>query len=151
MNKSSTLRHNNHSVSRLLVHLVFSTKYRRAVISDSVWHSLSGGFAIALLRLDCVLIEGNHDRDHVHLVVEYPPKLSISSLANALKGSSSFHVRRDCADELRSRLRGDAFWTPAFFAASCGGAPIEILKLYVQNQQSKAALKGGASTLQRFR
>ena len=53
----------------------------------------------------------------------YPPKVSISSLANALKGISAFYVRRDYSRELRLPLRGDSFLTPAFFPAQCGGAP----------------------------
>jgi len=134
---STELRRNNHSVSRLLVHLVFVVKYRHAVISDSVWTSLRYGFDLSAKRLDLVLVELNHDKDHVHLVVEYPPKVSISEMANALKGNSSFVARRDCKDELRKKLWGSAFWTPSFFAASCGGAPIETLKLYVQSQQTK--------------
>jgi putative transposase len=139
---STELRRNNHSVSRLLVHLVFVVKYRHAVISDAVWTSLRYGFDLSAKRLDLVLVELNHDKDHVHLVVEYPPKVSISEMANSLKGNSSFVARRDCKEELRKRLWGTAFWSPSFFAASCGGAPIETLKLYVQSQQTKAALKG---------
>lgn len=81
---STELRRNNHSVSRLLVHLVFVVKYRHAVISDSVWTSLRYGFDLSAKRLDLVLVELNHDKDHVHLVVEYPPKVSISEMANAL-------------------------------------------------------------------
>lgn len=121
-------------------------KYRHAVISDSVWTSLRYGLDLSAKRLDLVLVELNHDKDHVHLVVEYPPNVSISEMANALKGNSSFVARRDCKEELRKKLWGSAFWTPSFFAASCGGAPIETLKLYVQSQQTKAALKGGVST-----
>ena len=102
-------------------------------------------------RLDLVLVELNHDKDHVHLVVEYPPKVSISDAANALKGNSSFVARRDCKEELRPKLWGSAFWTPSFFAASCGGAPIETLKLYVQNQQNgTVGLKAEVSTQEEF-
>ena len=148
---STTLRRNNHSVSRLLVHLVFVVKYRRAAISETVWKSLRYGFELAAKRLDLVLVEPNHDKDHVHLVVEYPPKVSISDAANALKGNGSFVARRDCKEELRKKLWGSAFWTPSFFAASCGGAPIETLKLYVQNQQNGTdALKGMVSTQEEF-
>jgi hypothetical protein len=56
--------------------------------------------------------------------------------------NASFVARRDCKREAREKLWGDAFWTPSFFAASTGGAPIDTLKLYVQSQQTKAALKG---------
>jgi putative transposase len=130
------LRREKHSVSRLIVHLVFVVKYRRKVISNEVWAVLCNGFDLAAKRLDLVLVETNHDIDHVHLVVEYPPKRSISEIANALKGNSSFVVRRDCKQEFRGKLWGSAFWTPSYFAASSGGAPIEILKQYVQSQGS---------------
>ena len=128
------LRREKHSVSRLVVHFVFVVKYRRKVISNAVWASLSIGFDLAAKRLNLVLVETNHDIDHVHLVVEYPPKQSISEIANALKGNSSFVVRRDCKEEVRGKLWGAAFWTPSYFAASSGGAPIDILRLYVQSQ-----------------
>ena len=108
-----------------------------SVISESVWESLKHGFGLTAKRFDLVLVELNHDRNHVHLVVEYPPKVSISDMVNGLKGSSSFVVRRDCKQEIVGKLWGSAFWSPSFFAASCGGAPIEILKLYVQSQQTK--------------
>lgn len=134
---STTLRRNNSSVSRLLVHLVFVVKYRRAVISETVWESLKYGFSLAAKRLDLSLVELNHDRNHVHIVVEYPPKVSISEMANGLKGNSSFVVRRDRRQELAGKLWGSAFWSTSYFAASCGGAPLEILKQYVRSQQEK--------------
>jgi len=142
---SNNFRRNLHSVSKLLAHFVFVVKYRHAVITEPVWMSLQYGFGLAAKRLNLVLIEVNHDKNHVHLIVEYPPKISASSVAEALKGNSSFVVRRDCKEELQSKLWGSAFWTPSFFVVSCGGAPIETLKLYVQTQ-TKAALKGGVST-----
>ena len=131
---STDLRRNNHSVSKLLVHLVFVVKYRRSAITESVWKSLQYGFGLAATRLGLVLVESNHDADHAHLVVEYPPSVSISDLVAALKGNSSFVVRRDCKEEVRGKLWGAAFWTPSYFAASSGGAPIDILRLYVQSQ-----------------
>ena len=72
--------------------------------------SLRHGFDLSAKRLDLVLVELNHAKDHIHLFVEYPPKVSISEMANALKGNS-------------------------FFEASCGGAPNDALKLYGQSQQ----------------
>lgn len=139
-------RREKNSVSKLIVHFVFVVKYRRQAISDSVWKGLRNGFDLAAKRLDLCIVEANHERDHAHLVVEYPPKVSIAAAANALKGNSSFVARRSCGAESRSALRGEHFWTPSYFAASCGGAPVEVLKQYVQDQQFKAALKGGVST-----
>lgn len=73
-----------------------------------------------------------------------PPDISASKIAGSLKGNSSFTVRRECKAELVGKLWGKAFWTPSYFVASCGGAPIEVIRCYVQ-QQGKAALKGGDS------
>ena len=131
------LRRSNHSVSCLLVHLVFVVKYRRSVISPVVWSYLQRGFARAAEAHSCVLVEANHDKNHAHLVLEYPPSVSLATLVGALKGQSSFLVRRACSTELLPRLWGGAFWSPSYFAASCGGAPLETLKRYVQSQQTK--------------
>jgi putative transposase len=126
----------------LLVHLVFVVKYRRKAISAPVWASLNYGFNMAAKRLGLTLLEVNHDLDHAHLVVGYPPSVSVSELVNALKGSSAFIARQDCAAELNQTLRATCFWTPSFFAASCGGAPVEVLKRYVQNQEHGIRPKG---------
>ena len=142
---------NRHSVSKLLVHLVFVVKYRRAAISSHVWDSLKSGFELAAKRIGVVLVELNHDKNHVHVIVEYPPRISVSRIANALKGNGSFTVRRECRTELHPMLWSSSFWSPSYFAASCGGAPIEVLKQYVQSQQNKAALKGGVSNPERIR
>ena len=131
-----------------MAHLVFVTKYRRPVISENIWGSLCYGFNLASKRLSLGIVELNYERDHVHLIVEYSPKLSVSEIVNSLKGTSSIVARRDCVEELKCKLYGDAFWTPSYFASSCGGATIGVLKGYVQ-AQNKAALKGGVST-QRF-
>lgn len=135
---ATVYRREKSSVSRLVVHLVFVVKYRRSAITEDTWPSLRYGFAQAAKRLELVLIEENHDGNHAHLVVSYPPKVSVSELVNALKGTSSFVVRRDCAPALRGKVWGTAFWTPSFFSASVGGAPIEILRQYVQNQTKPA-------------
>ncbi len=143
---SIEIRRNNHSVSKLLAHLVFVVKYRRKVITDTVWETLVESFKESTKQLDVDLVEYNHDVDHVHLVVEYPPCSTISHIVGHLKGRSSFVVRRAHKSELQPSLWGRSFWTPSYFVASCGGAPIETLKLYVQNQHSNTALKGGVST-----
>ena len=110
-------------------------KYRHNIISETVWQSLVYGFNLASKRLGIILTELNHDKNHVHLIVEYPPKLSVSQIVHSLKGVSSFVVRRDCKKELRDKLWGLSFWTPSFFASSCGGAPLDVLKSYVQSQR----------------
>lgn len=126
-----------HVVHRLSVHLVFITKYRRKAITDLVWEALKSGFESAAARLGLTLRETNHNSDHVHLVVDYPPSLSVSEIVNALKGVSSRIARRDCMPEIREKLWGEHFWSPSYFAASCGGAPLKLIQQYVETQRER--------------
>ena len=77
------------------------------------------------------LVECNGEDDHVHLLVEYPPKIAVSQLMNSLKGVSSRMLKRNH----RVRTHQNHLWSPSYFAASCGGAPLDIIKQYVQQQR----------------
>lgn len=66
--------------------------------------------------------------------MEYPPKVSVSSLVRSLKGVSSRMLRQERVD-LRLHYWNGQLWGPSYFAASCGGAPIEIIRQYVEQQQ----------------
>jgi len=75
------------------------------------------------------------ENNHVHLLVRYPPKVAVSHLVNSLKGVSSRMLRRERPD-LAARYWKGVLWSPSYFAASCGGAPINILKEYIQQQNT---------------
>jgi len=128
------LRHGRHSVSALQVHLVFVTKYRRGVLDAAALDWLAEHFARICERMEARLIASDGEDDHVHLLVEYPPKHSISVLVNALKGTSS-RLLRQARPDLARRYWKDVLWSPSYFAASAGGAPLSVLKQYVENQR----------------
>ena len=73
---------------------------------------------------------------HVHLLVNYPPKIAVSALVNSLKGVSSRMIRKKNDPGIRAKLWGGALWSPSYFAASCGGAPIGIIRQYIERQQA---------------
>lgn len=81
------------------------------------------------------LIEMDGEDDHVHLLVEYPPKVAVSSLVNSLKGVSSRLLRREHPD-IQKRYWKGVLWSPSYFASSCGGAPISIVWQYIEQQQT---------------
>ena len=81
------------------------------------------------------LVEFDGEDDHVHLLVNYPPKVALSIFVNSLKGVSSRLLRKDFPD-LRKRYWKGALWSPSYFAASCGGAPLSIIKRYIENQRT---------------
>jgi putative transposase len=81
------------------------------------------------------LIEVDGEGDHVHLLVNYPPKVSVSSLVNSLKGVSSRLLRKGFSD-LHDHYWKGVLWAPSYYAGSCGGAPISIVRQYIEQQQS---------------
>ena len=78
----------------------------------------------------------DREDDHVHLPVCYPPKVALSTLVNRLKGASSRVIRRENFPEVARHLCGEHFWSPSYCVASCGGAPLEIIKRCVEQQRA---------------
>lgn len=129
MNKQ--YRKGRHSITDLQAHLVFVTKYRRMVFSSEGLDVVRDAFEGVAKKMDFRILECNGEPDHIHLLVEYPPKLSISQLVNHLKGVSSRLYRKQYPSPHQQHL-----WSPSYLAVSCGGAPIETLRQYIQNQKS---------------
>lgn len=133
---SNDLRRGRHVVYNLHVHLVFVAKYRRGVFNKVILDELRVIFANTCIDLGAELIEFDGEDDHVHLLVNYPPKLSISVLVNSLKGVSSRLIRKSKHPSIMQKLWGGSLWSPSYFAASCGGAPIAIIRQYIEQQQT---------------
>jgi putative transposase len=130
------IRHGRHCVFLMYVHLVFVTKYRREVFTKEILEDLRPIFANVCTDFEAELVEFDGEDDHVHLLVNYPPKVSISKLVNSLEGVSSRMVRKKNYPSIQKKLRGDALWSPSYFAGSCGGAPIAVIRQYIEQQQT---------------
>jgi putative transposase len=121
-------------VSLLHAHLVFVTKYRHPVFTDEMLTFTETTMRAVCADLDVELVEFNGETDHVHLLVAYPPTLAISVLVQRLKGRTAYAVRREYTGVcVRARMRGH-LWSPSYFAVSCGGAPLSIIKQYIDGQ-----------------
>lgn len=136
MNKSNDIRHGRHCVFNLHIHLVFVTKYRRSVFTKAVLEDLKEIFASVSQDFEAELVEFDGEKDHVHLLINYPPKVSVSRLVNSLKGVSSRLIRKKRYACIQDKLWAGALWSPSYFAASCGGAPISIIKQYIEQQDT---------------
>ena len=136
MKDNIDLRHGRHCVFKLLVHLVFVTKYRRDVFTKEILDDLRPIFAGVCTDFEAELVEFDGEDDHVHLLVNYPPKVSVSALVNSLKGVSSRMIRKNNYSSIRKKLWGGALWSPSYFTGSCGGAPIEIIRQYIEQQRT---------------
>ena len=136
MNKSNDIRHGRHCVFNLHIHLVFVTKYRRSVFTKAVLEDLKEIFASVCQDFEAELVEFDGEKDYVHLLINYPPKVSVSRLVNSLKGVSSRLIRKKRYPCMQDKLWAGALWSPSYFAASCGGAPISIIKQYIEQQDT---------------
>jgi putative transposase len=135
MSNESHIRHGRHCIFKLHVHLVFVAKYRRRVFDARAIDVLRGIFADVCTDAHATLMEMDGEDDHVHLLVEYPPKLAVSALVNSLKGVSSRLLRQQRPD-IRKRYWKGVLWSPSYFASSCGGAPISIVRQYIEQQKT---------------
>lgn len=131
------LRRGRHCVFELNVHLVFVTKYRHSIFTDEHLDAIQTAAAKVCTDFGAHLREFNGERNHVHLLVSYPPKVAVSSLVNSLKGVTSRRLRSMFPEVEASYYKGQ-LWSPSYFAASCGGAPLEKLKAYIEAQNRPA-------------
>ena len=136
MLKSTDLRKGRSCVFALHVHLVFVTKYRRCVFTNEILSDLKILFQSVCKDFESSLVEFEGEKDHVHLLVNYPPKISISKLVNSLKGVSSRMIRKKNYPIITQHLWGRVLWSPSYFSGSCDGAPISIIRQYIEQQNA---------------
>lgn len=131
------IQKSRHATHLLHTHLVFVTKYRYNVLTGEHIEYLRGIFKETMEEMGGTLEEFDGEKNHVHLLIQYPPKWSISIIVNNLKGRSSRLLRRDMPD-VKKRYWGDgsALWHRSYFAGSVGGAPLEVVKQYIQQQDT---------------
>ncbi|MBE9038405.1 IS200/IS605 family transposase [aff. Roholtiella sp. LEGE 12411] len=142
---TSQFRRERHSITDLKIHLVCVTKYRRSVFTKESLELIDKTFREVAKKMDFQVIEFNGEDNHVHALIEYPPKLSISQIVNALKGVSSRRYgqagykkpQKECefAGGILPPATRAALWSPSYFAVSVGGAPLDVLKEYIRNQE----------------
>jgi putative transposase len=136
MRNNKDIRHGRHSVFLMHVHLVFVTKCRCGVFTKEILNDLREVFKRVCTDFESELVEFDGEDDHVQLLVNYPPKVAVSTLVNSLKGVSSRMIRQKKYPTIAKKLWGNALWSPSYFAGSCGGAPIAVIRQYIEQQQT---------------
>lgn len=128
-------RKSSHSVFSVRLHFVFVTHYRRKIITAQMLERLREMSWQVCKKMDCELIEMSGESDHVHLLVDFHPRNSISAVAGSLKSSTSRAMKKDFPEQVRRFYKeGISFWSKSYYVASSGGAPIEKLKDYIKAQ-----------------
>lgn len=129
------VRRDRSVVWNLHVHLIFVTKYRRGVLDEAMLARCEQVMRKVCEGMGAELREFNGGDDHVHLLVHYPPKLAISVLVNRLKGVSAHYLRKEFTDRINRHIVYGHLWSPSYFAGSCGGAPLSIIRDYIDQQK----------------
>lgn len=132
----STLRRGSHSVFNIQLHIVFVTKYRRKVITAPMIERLREIFAKICIGQKCILVSFNGEADHVHLLVDTHPDNNIAAFIGSMKAASSRLLRKEFADIVQKTYWKSVFWSDSYCCISSGGAPLEVLKKYIQDQDS---------------
>jgi putative transposase len=134
MAKTVKMRALFHGVYALTYHLVIVTKKRRPCITRPMLDMLQDVAAQRCKDWGGELMEFNGEADHVHALVSLPPNLDLSRFVNNLKTTSSRLLRREFAHQLSRVYRKPVFWSRSYCIISCGGAPLSVIKQYVEQQ-----------------
>lgn len=127
---------NNHSVFKLNYHLIMVVKYRRKVIDDTISTRLKTIFEDIGEKYHITVKEWNHDIDHVHVLMTAKPNTELSKFINAYKSASSRKIKNEFP-KIRQKLWKEYFWSQSYCLLTVGGAPLEILKQYIETQGKK--------------
>ena len=132
-----TTARRRHSVSMLHAHLIFCTKYRRQVLTPRVFDALRRSVSQTAKAIGITIEAIESDKDHVHLLFAFPPHLALATIAQRIKGASSRFIRQQRFPDVLRKLWGRNFWSASYCVVSCGGASLDIVKAYVDGQNSE--------------
>ena len=135
MRQDRDVRTGRHCVFALHAHLVFVTKYRHPVFTAIHLDRMEAIMRAVCEDFGCELVEFNGETEHVHLLVNFPPTVALSRLVNSLKGVSSRRLRQEFPDLARHYWRARRLWSGSYYAGSVGGAPLNVLRAYIEQQR----------------
>ncbi|MFD4394523.1 IS200/IS605 family transposase [Kitasatospora sp. NPDC058397] len=138
MTEHQEIRTGRHCTFALHAHLVFVTKFRHKVFNDAHLRRVEEIMRTVAEDFECEIVEFNGENNHVHLLVNFPPKVALSKLVNSLKGVSSRRMRQEYPELVRHYWRAQKLWSGSYFAGSVGGAPISVLRQYIEQQNRPA-------------
>ncbi len=130
------LRKASHSAFNIQLHIVFVTKYRKPVINKAILERIDETFRRLCKKRQNILVEFSGEVDHVHLLVSMHPDNNISNFIASIKAASSRIVRQEFPEHIKKFYWGNKamFWSNSYCAISCGGAPLDVLKKYINSQ-----------------
>ena len=133
-------RKTSHSTYDIKYHIVWITKYRKAVITGKIAERTRELIRIVCQQNEVEILSGHVSKDHVHLLVSVPPHLSVSKLVQYIKGNTSHKMQMEYK-ELNKEYWGRHLWARGYFAASTGNVTDEVIAEYIRNQDIAENMK----------
>ena len=140
-------RHNGHTISRITAHIVWVTKYRYPVLTGDIQARCRDLIKQVCDTENVVILKGVVSKDHVHIHIEYPPKLSVSELMKAIKGRTS-HLIQNEFPALKKRYWGRHFWATGYGVWSTGNITDEMVQDYLEHHQNQPENKDSTFILE---
>lgn len=135
MSMPNNYHSSSHSKYLLQCHLVFSTKYRKRILSGALSDDLKQIMYDIANKKDIIIKEMETDQDHIHLMVDYPPTKSVLEMVNNFKSISTFRIYKKHRAFLKGHYwKENTLFSDGYFACSIGEASPETIKKYIQTQ-----------------
>ena len=128
---------NRHSVYKLTYHIVLVTKYRHKCINDDIFNYMKQHINRVVSDWGGSLDEINHDFDHIHMLLSLPPQQAPSRAVCSIKTVTSRMLRKEFGDYLSKFYWKDSFWSDSYLVLTVGGATIDVVKSYIEDQRKK--------------
>lgn len=135
---NTTYKSNNNVVYSCKYHVVWCPKYRRKVLTSGVGIRLKELLLEYATNLSVDILEMEIMPDHVHILMEVDPQFGVHKAIKSLKGYTSKILRQEFP-YLRTKM--PTLWTNSYFVSTVGGAPLEVIKQYIENQKTSQRQK----------
>ena len=132
-NTTMIYKSNNNIVYSCKYHIVWCPKYRRKILVGNVEARLRELIVESCINMNVDIIEMEIMPDHVHILIEVDPQFGVHKVVKNIKGKTS-KILRDEFSELKTKL--PTLWTNSYFISTIGGAPLEIVKQYIESQKT---------------
>lgn len=133
---SLTAQSGGHSKHALAIHLIWVVKYRRSVLTHQIGDRVKEIVREVAAEIGVEIISIETEVDHCHVIVRIKPTHTVAYVVKRFKGRSARRIFQEFPG-IKNRLWGGHLWQPSYFAMSVGGAPLEVLKKYVESQRTK--------------
>lgn len=131
---SLKVKSGSHSQHALAIHLIWCVKYRRKILTNQIGDRVKFHVTEIAKRNGAEIISIETDIDHVHVLVRLHPTHEIADLVKRFKRATARYIFQEFPG-IKNRLWGGHLWSPSYYVASVGGAPLDTIKKYVESQR----------------